>query len=283
VNQRARARVITLHAACLLASFVLSSGVAAQTVSCPTCPPAPASAPAPRDTTWVRTGGISGNYLFGNREQAVLAARAGIQRRDRDSTLALRLDGSFLTSLSSRDDGSLGMDRRNWIVSANADYRPYARRSQFAFTSVEQSFELRIDQRISGGIGEKLTFVRDSVTRSDVSLGVLGERSVLPQAQDSGGAVRPTITASLARLSGRFRYQRLMTARVGFENVSWYRPELRTFNRYLASSSSSLTYALTKRTTMRLSLEHDYDSQARSRGARSNGNGNMMIGADSRF
>ena len=274
-------RLATRLRALLCTSPMLASAALAQTVSGPTPLPAPASVPAARDTTWVRTGGVSGNYLFGNREQAVLAARAGVQRRD--STLTVRLDGNFLTSFSSRDDGNLGMDRRNWIVSANADYRPYGQRSQFAFASVEQNFELRIDRRVSGGIGEKLTFVRDGITRSDVSLGLLGERSVLPQARDSGGPVPPTITASLARLSGRFRYLRLLTTRVGFDHVSWYRPEVRDYRRYLASSSTSLTYLLTKRTRMRLALDHEFDSQSRSRGARSNGNGNLMFGADSRF
>jgi len=263
--------VVARFTVTLFTSVLLSGAVAAQS----------AAVAAPRDTTWIRTGGIAGNYLFGNREQAVLAARAGVQRKD--STLAVRLDASFLTSLSSRDDGSLGLDRRNWIVSANADYRPYGRTSEFVFASVEQSFELRIDQRISGGIGEKLSFVRDSVTRLDVSLGLLAERSVLPQAQNSGGLVPPTITASLARLSGRFRYLRRLTTRVGFDHVSWYRPEVRDFRRHLASSSTSLTYLLTKRTRLRLAVEHDYDSQSRSRGARSNGNGNLIIGADSRF
>lgn len=269
--QLAPARVATRCVATLLSSLGLASAVVAQADS----------AAAPRDTLWIRTGEIAGNYLFGNREQAVFATGASLQRRD--SILAVRLEARFLTSYSTRDDGRLGLDRRTWIVSANADYRPYGRRSQFAFASVEQSFELRIDQRISGGIGEKLTFVRDSVTRSDVSLGLLGERSVLPQARVPGALAPPTITASLARLSGRFRYMRLLNTRVGFDHVSWYRPEVADFRRFLSSSKTSLTYRLTKRTKLRLALEHDYDSQARRRGARSNGNGNLLIGADSRF
>lgn len=245
------------------------------------CCSAVVSLPAQAPPTWERTLELSGNYLYGNTEQAILSTRTAVVRND--SVVALRVDTRFLIGVTDRPDVGRVMDRRSWVVSGSVDFRQYAPQSQFFFGSVERSLELRINRRVSGGIGQKVSFQRDSVTKFDFSLGVLGEQSVLPQVAPAGSPPLPTINNALVRLSGRMRYQKSFTSRVGVDHVTWYRPELAAFHRYLASSVSALSYSMGKRSNLRLSLQNDFDSLARSRGARSNQNGQVLVGASTKF
>ncbi len=240
----------------------------------------PLRAQAPT-VVWERTLELSGNYLYGNNDQAILSTRGGVVRND--STVQLRVDGRFLIGVTDREKEGRVMDRRSWILSASMDFRPYAAQSQFFFGSVERSMELRIRRRASGGIGQKVVFAQDSLTHFDVSLGVLGEQSLLPQAVAAGQPAAPLLTTSLARLSGRLRYRRKFTNRVGLEHTTWYRPELAAFHRYLASSVSAFSYSVSRGSKMQLSLQNDFDSLARSRGARSNQNGQVLVGASTKF
>jgi len=230
---------------------------------------------------WERTLELSGNYLYGNTEQAILSARTGVSRND--SLVSVRVDTRFLIGVADRADVGRVMDRRSWVISGSVDFRPYAPQSQFFFGSVERSLELRIDRRVNGGIGQKVSFLRDSITRFDVSLGVLGEQSVLPQATPAGGSSLPTVNNALVRLSGRMRYQRNFTSRVSIDHVTTYRPELAAFDRYLASSVSAFSYSVGKGSNLRFSLQNDFDSLARSRGSRSNQNGQLLVGASTKF
>lgn len=242
--------------------------------------PGMAHAQAP-STIWERTLELSGNYLYGNTEQVILSTRGGVVRND--STVALRLDTRFLIGITDREGQGRVMDRRSWVVSGSVDFKQYSSQSQFIFGSLERSLELRIDRRMSGGISQKLILAADSVTKFDVSLGILGEQSLLPQASQAGQPALPSLSSSLVRLSGRLRYRKRMTARVGVDHTTWYRPEVAAFNRYLASSVSALSYSMTKRSHMQLSLQNDFDSLARSRGSRSNQNGQVLVGVSTKF
>lgn len=230
---------------------------------------------------WERSLELSGNYLYGNTEQAILSMRTGVVRND--SVVALRVDTRFLVGVSDRTGAGRVMDRRSWVVSGSVDFHQYDAQSQFLFGSAERSLELRIDSRVSGGIGQKVSLVRDSVTKFDLSLGILGERSVLPQAQRAGEPEPPTISTQLVRLSGRLRYRRSLSTKVGVDHTTWYRPELADFNRFLASSVSAVSYAVSRRSHLQLSLQNDFDSLARSRGSRSNQNGQILVGASTKF
>jgi len=230
---------------------------------------------------WERTLELSGNYLYGNTEQAILSARTGVSRND--SLVSVRVETRFLIGVTDRADVGRVMDRRSWVVSGSVDFRPYAPQSQFFFGSVERSLELRIDRRVNGGIGQKVSFLRDSITKFDVSLGVLGEQSILPQATPAGGSSLPTVNNALVRLSGRMRYQRNFTSRVKVDHVTSYRPELSAIDRYLASSVSAVSFSVGENSSLRVSLQNDFDSLARSRGARSNQNGQLLVGASTKF
>ena len=254
--------------------LLLPARVSAQAV------PAPET-PTQHRARWERSVEVNGNYLYGNTEQAVLGIRTSALRND--STVAIRFDTRYTIGVTAGADGQRTMDRRSWLVSANADFQQYGKESQFVFASLEQSLELRVNRRASLGIGEKVSFIRNDTTRFDASLGLIGEHSRLPVKASPGDPTTRYTTATLARLSARLRFRRTLTHRVGFDQVAWYKPQLRHPEQWLGSSSSVLSYVMTRRTGLTLTLYNEYDSLARSRGVRSNMTGQVLLGASSKF
>ncbi len=121
------------------------------------------------------------------------------------------------------------MDRRWWRVQATADLDPSRRLSTFMLASVESSYELRIDRRITAGAGAKLTLFRKMppiaasdrtaertlpsvANRLDDSLALTAEQNVLPQT-----GTTPPVTSNLARLSLRLRWTQRVASRWWFD------------------------------------------------------------------
>lgn len=236
--------------------------------------------PVQAQISWQRNVEIAGNYLYGNNEQAIFSARGGVSRAD--SVWKVSLDGRYLIGASSRN-GDRVMDRRSWLVSTSLDRHPEDVHTQFFLASAERSFELRIDQRVNAGVGYKYTIDCDTIYKLDVSVALLGEFNALPQPVAGQPGPAPIVRNELARLSARLRYRNQFTDRLNFDHVTWYRPELAAADRFLASSLTALQYAVSKRAGLRLSFQNDYDSLARSRGARSNHNGQILVGVNTKF
>ena len=248
----------------------------------PTTPAVVSPPPAPSTTPWKweRSLEVAGNYLYGNNEQALFSTRTSVARsNDRWET---RFDGRFLVGASNRA-GDRVMDRRSWLVGVNVDRRPDDVWSQFFLASAERSFELRVDKRVTAGAGVKYVIDCDTVYRLDLSVAVLGEANALPQPVAGQPGPAPIVRSELARLSGRLRYRNQFTDRLNFDMVTWYRPELAALDRFLASGTVGVQYQVNRIAGLRFSVQHDYDSLARSRGARSNQNGQVLVGVNTRF
>ena len=241
---------------------------------------AEAGAPAPGVWAWERSLEVAGNYLYGNNEQAVFSTRTSVARRN--ARWEMRLDGRFLVGASNRA-GDRVMDRRSWLVGANVDYRPNDLWSEFFLASAERSFELRVDRRVTAGAGVKYVIDCDTIYRLDMSVALLGEANALPQPVAGQTGAAPIVRNELARLSGRLRYRNQFTDRLNFDMVTWYRPELAALDRFLASGTVGVQYQVNRIAGLRFSVQHDYDSLARSRGARSNQNGQVLVGVNTRF
>ena len=65
-----------------------------------------AQAPA---TVWERSIELSGNYLYGNTDQAILSARTSLVKND--SSVSLRLDTRFLIGVTDRQGEGRVVDR----------------------------------------------------------------------------------------------------------------------------------------------------------------------------
>lgn len=226
-----------------------------------------------------RTVDIAGNYLYGNNDQLILSARAGLAVRD--TLFGFRIDSRYLVGVSGAN-GVRRMDRRSWLFSATFDRRPEDRHSQFVLASVEQSLELRINRRINAGAGYKYVIDCDTTYQLDASAAIVGEWSSLPPVTTlpRGAGVQ---RSQLLRLSNRIRFRNQFTDRMNVDHVTLIRPQIDDWSNFLGSSQTSLGYLLSSRTSLRLSFQNDYDSGSRARGARSNHNGQMLVGVAAKF
>jgi hypothetical protein len=218
---------------------------------------------------WSIENELSGSLFFGNTRQTLFTTRSSVARADS----AYQLGGTvrFTYGESSDEDDDTFVSKRSWVGSLNYDHRPFARYSTFLFSTVETSLEKRIDFRYDLGIGEKLTFVRTGTTTADISVALLGERTYLP-------SVLPDDTETLLRWSGRARYQRQVNDRVRISHVTFYQPAVNEFSRFTLRSTTSIAVQLASFANLNVSFLDNYDSEARDRGARSNNDGQLVLG-----
>lgn len=222
-----------------------------------------------QDVGWSIENEVSGSLFFGNTRQTLVTGRTSVARAD--SAYELKGNVRFTYGESSNEDDEAFVSKRSWLGSLNYDHRPFGRYSTFLISTLETSFEKRIDFRYDFGIGEKLTFVRTATTRADISLALLGERTYLPQ---------PVLdaTENLLRWSGRARYQRQMNDRVRVSHETFYRPVVDEFDRFTLRSTTSIAIQLASFANLNFSFLDNYDSEARDRGARSNNDGQLVLG-----
>ncbi|HSJ65351.1 MAG TPA: DUF481 domain-containing protein [Gemmatimonadaceae bacterium] len=228
--------------------------------------PLPAAA---QDLGWSIENELSGSLFFGNTRQTLFTGRTAVARAD--SAYELKGSVRFTYGESSNEDDGAYVSKRSWLGSLNYDHRPLARWSTFLISTLETSLEKRIDFRYDFGFGEKLTFVRTATTRADISVAILGERTYLPQ---------PVLdaTENLLRWSGRARYQRQMNDRVRVSHETAYRPVVDDFGRFTLRSTTSVAIQLASFANLNVSFLDNYDSEARRRGARSNNDGQLVLG-----
>lgn len=232
-------------------------------------PPAPAM-----KSPWKSTIELAGSLFVGNQPQSVLTTRARTSHAD--STFELGGDVRFVYGEASRD-GARAVSQRLWFASATLDVWPFAAHSPFLLGTVESSLARRVDLRVNAGVGHKMTFVDDDRALANLSVALLGERSRLPTTE--GG----TLVESLARLSLRVRLRRKVGTRAELGHESYFRPEFAALRRYTFTNSSSATYAMTERLDLKLTYLDNYDSEARARGARSNYDGQVVVGVAADF
>ena len=215
---------------------------------------------------------LSASLFFGNVEQTLATMRTSYERAD--SSHALRGEVRFNYGETEDDEGQRHVSRRSWLGSANLDWRPYATHSQFVLATVESSLEKRIDLRYSGGLGHKVLLVGGERSRVDVSLAVLAERTLTAEEQD----VAAVPDELLARWSARFRARHDFSDRVSFRSETFYRPAFGAAGRFTFSTTTSLAYRMTTFASLRITFQDNYDSEARRRGARTNNDGELVIG-----
>ncbi|MGH7664444.1 MAG: DUF481 domain-containing protein [Gemmatimonadaceae bacterium] len=213
---------------------------------------------------------VSASLLFGNTRQALATTRAAFERID--SSYAFISDARFNYGEATTPEGIDYVSKRSWLGSTNLDFRPFADVSPFLLGTIESSLERRIDLRYSAGAGSKFNLVRSERTNTDLSLALLAERSILPD------SALGTVTRTLARWSARFRAEHELADRIAFTSETFYRPEVASFGDFTFSTSNSLGYQLTEQINIRVSFVDNYDSEARSRGARTNNDGEIVFG-----
>ncbi|HET7584344.1 MAG TPA: DUF481 domain-containing protein [Gemmatimonadaceae bacterium] len=232
-----------------------------------------AQAPAPAaDSGWSAQLSLNGSLFFGNTKQTTVATGMGLAHAD--STIELNAAGRFAYGEADLQDEGTTVTKRSWLGSLSADYHPLAVVSPFVLATVESSFEKRVDLRVSAGMGAKYTFLKDDGTKLDASVTLLAERTTFPDS---------ALASTLARWSARFRASHTLNDRVSMSHETFYRPELDAIGRFTLTSTTSIAFQLVSALHLDVSFVDNYDSEATSRGARTNNDGQLVAGVLATF
>ena len=230
---------------------------------------------------WSGTVEASGNVLFGNASDRLVAGRLQIGRAD--STIEVRSDLRFTYAQGENDDGDQRVKGRTAFASLGLDLHPFRRFSPFSFGSVESSLQQRIARRYSTGAGVKLTAHRDGDNELSVSLALLGERTRPRRAPEAAPDDDPAADPWRTRWSLRPRVRWRLTNAMRVSHVTFYQPTVDRISRYTINATTSLVADLTSRLAITVTLHDTYDSEARARGARRNHDGQLVFGVRAGF
>lgn len=221
---------------------------------------------------WTGQADGGASFFFGNTRQWVVTAHSKLTHLD--STLEMRAEARLGYAQTKTDSGLTVLSSRSWLGSFGLDYHPLDRWSPFMSGSVESSFEQRIARRYSAGLGAKYTVTHGDTTSIDISLAVLGERT---EATDP--SINLGVPASRVRWSWRVRAEQRLGERVKLSHTTLYQPSASDLSRFTFNTSTVLAVDLTKVLALTFTAEDIYDSEARRRGARTNNDGHLLLGA----
>ncbi len=225
---------------------------------------------------WSGSAEANASLFFGNTDQWVVAGatRAAYS----DSTIEVRGEIRADYAETSVDSGGSTVSRRAWLLSTGVDLAPFAKVSPFLLGSAESSLQARIERRYSGGFGGKLTYIQTDDTKLSTSMALLWERTKVMD-----GNTNPDLPASRLRWSFRLKGSRKLDDRIRFTHETFYQPSVKDMQQFTITSTSTLTFDLNKTLGFTSSLHDSYDSEARRRGARSNNDGQFLVGLRARY
>jgi hypothetical protein len=227
---------------------------------------------------WSGAVEANGSLFFGNVRDRLVAAR--VHAAKADSTLEIRADARWTYSDASREGEERRVSGRTAFASLGADYKPFARYSPFWFGAIESSLQQRIDQRLSTGVGTKLTFYRQKSNDASVSLAVLAERT---RPRPDPASAEPAEVTRRRRWSLRGRVRQALTDAITLSHTTFYQPALTRANRFTVNSTTALAAKMTTKVSFTMTLVDVYDSEARARGAREYNDGQLLFGFKTEF
>lgn len=225
---------------------------------------------------WSGSIQANGSVFFGNTEQVVVGTRLTLSRGD--STAEFGFDFQQLYGETQQDNGDRTTTKRVWLGSLSLDLQPHATVSPFVYVSVESNLEKRISERYSLGIGAKRTFVNNDRSEASLSLALLDERT-----EPRATTPTPPGISRLTRWSWRGRVRHQFDDRLRVSHVTFWRPSIGGEGSYLIQSNSELIYQLNEKVSFSVLFVDNYDSEARSRGARVYNDGQVLFGVATRW
>lgn len=224
---------------------------------------------------WSGSVEAAASLYQGNTDQRALFTKTELGRAD--STVQLRGSLSFGYADAARDSLPRDVTKRTWLGTLNLDYHPYEHLSPFMFVNYEASYEKRVLDRVGVGVGGKAVLFQSGATEANVSLAMLAER-LRPTALSPDSA-----TISAARWSGRARFKHQFDARLKLLHTTFWQPRVSDLESFTVNSTSELSYAMRQSTSFTVSYLALFDSAARSRGARSNNDAQILFGVKTGF
>lgn len=220
---------------------------------------------------WRGSAEANASLFFGNTDQWVVAGATRLAFSD--SAVEVRGEIRADYAETSVDSGGSTVSRRAWLASMGVDLAPFSRVSPFVQGSAESSLQQRIARRYSAGFGGKLTVVQTDDSKLSSSIALLWE-----QTNVMDGNTTPDLDKSRLRWSFSLKGGRKLDDRIHFDHETYYQPSVREMEHFTLTSTSTLTFDLTKVLGLTSSVHDTYDSEARRRGARSNNDGQFLVG-----
>jgi hypothetical protein len=218
---------------------------------------------------WRFESEVGASVFFGASDQTSVSTRLAADRKG--SVFELDNRGSFLYGEATTEEGLTFVNKRSWEVGSNLSYRGFSRLNPYVFGKGLSSFERKIHRRYNAGAGGRVTVLDDRRSRLDFSLAILAERTV----EEAGAGGDDEL---LARWTGRVRFRRSFSdARMVLSSEAEYNPVFDQFANFTVKSESSLSFALSRVVSLKLSLVDNYDSRAKDRGARGNNDGRLLF------
>jgi len=236
----------------------------------PTVAQAQANSPvSPPPPDWTIETEVGASIFFGATDQTTVATELGMNRESQ--LFELQSDLSFLYGETTDDEGVSSVNKRSWELAANLDYRGFSWVNPYVFGSALSSLEKRIHRRHKGGTGVKLTALDTEVSRLDFAAAILVEQTV--SSEEGNGSEE-----WLGRWTGAVKYRRSFSEeRAVFEAGVDYNPKFQELNNFTVEASSSLAFRLSEIVSLKLSVQDNFDNQAKSRGAISNNDGRVLF------
>ena len=231
--------------------------------------PAAAQEEAADSVAWAVEAEAGASVFFGASDQTTVTSAVGVVRKsarwESDNGF------SYLYGEATDDAGNTSVIKRGWGVLSTLNYRRFERVNPFAFGSAESSYEKKIDLRLKGGAGAKLTARDSETTRLDFSVALLGEQTFKDTPDDGDGEL-------LARWSGAFALRRSFSEdRAVFDASAEYNPVFDEVANYTINAETSIAFKLSEIISLKLSVVDKFDSRAEERGARDNNDGQVLF------
>jgi hypothetical protein len=164
------------------------------------------------------------------------------------------------------------VSKRSWDASASYEWRPYGDLSPLLRVLLESSFENRIARRYSVTAGTRYNIVRTDDTELVARIGALSEQTAALPPGDSLGVKTVQRGMSSLRLKHEF------SERVGLTSESIYQPALSFSGDWTLLSVTALKVRLAGFAGLTMTFRDSYDSRAVLRGARTNNDGELLLG-----
>jgi len=231
----------------------------------------------PGGNQWEVETELGGSVFFGNRQQSQVNTRTEVELAN--SLFESLLEGRFTYGVATDGDGASQVNRRSWLLRSSVDLRPEGRWRPFVSGQAESVFERRIQLRYDAGSGIKYDNRIDRDNRVEFSVAIIAERTYRRGDESSAGD-----QVSVGRWSSDLRVRRTFLAnRLGIDFRNQYRPVFDELGNFVLSSRNAFTVDLTEVVGLRFTVQTEYDSGARERGADTNLDGQIQLGVVASF
>ncbi len=214
-----------------------------------------------QEKSWSAKTELGANVFFGNTSQlAMTTSLAGTLER---GSLGLAGRTNFAYGEASTSEGDNFVNKRAWDAALDVNFHPGSALNGFV--------RGKIDLRYNAGAGARYQFGSGDDTQAELSLAVIGEKTIPREgAGEEEGVV--------GKWSARFKLVRgAGGGRLRFESDTVYEPEASDLSVYTLTSRNSFALRLNERITVQLSFVDAFDTEAVDRGARSNNDGQLFF------